>query len=128
MTCAARPPVVLLVEDEMFVRMTTCDMLEDAGFTVLEAGDCAAALALLRQAGRVDLLVSDVGLPDMDGVTLYAACRELCPDLPAIFITGYGQDQMVQEMREAPHARVLGKPFQQRDLSAAISELLPAAV
>lgn len=127
MTDPVASPVVLLVEDEMFVRMTTLDMLEEVGCTVLEASEGAGALQLLRQAGRIDLLITDVGLPDINGQDLYASCLELCPGLPVIFITGYGVADLRAGLTGNPLASVLGKPFKFRELTRAIAAALDHA-
>lgn len=119
-----RQRVVLLVEDELFVRMTTLDMLEDAGYAVLEASTGAEALSLLRSAPHIDLLVSDVGLPDMDGVSLYDACAAQQPGLPAVFVTGYGCEDLQTQVQAKPLATVLAKPYQQRELSRVIAEAM----
>ncbi|MGV2980844.1 response regulator [Camelimonas sp. ID_303_24] len=123
MNAAMPSPVVLLVEDEMFVRMTTLDMLEEAGCTVLDAPTGAEALSLLDGA-RIDLLVSDVGLPDTTGQAFYAACLERFPGLPVIFITGYGAEDLGAELAGNPLATVLGKPFLFRDLASAVNSSL----
>lgn len=119
-------PVVLLLEDEMFVRMTTLDMLEEAGCTVLEAPTGAEALSLLEGA-HIDLLVSDVGLPDTTGQAFYAACLARFPGLPVIFITGYGAQDLETELAGNPLVAVLGKPFPFRDLANAVAGALQRA-
>lgn len=125
--CASQAsPVVLLVEDEMFVRMTTLDMLEEMSCTVIEAAAGAEALTRLQEAGRVDLLISDVGLPDINGQDLYAACLKLCPGLPVIFITGYGSADLSATLDGAPLASVLAKPFRMRELREAVQAALAA--
>ncbi|MFD2677241.1 response regulator [Camelimonas lactis] len=126
MNGAAPSPVVLLVEDEMFVRMTTLDMLEEAGCTVLDAPTGAEAQALLEGA-HIDLLVSDVGLPDTTGQDFYAACLARFPGLPVIFITGYGAGDLEAELTGNPLVTVLGKPFQSRSLASAVARALERA-
>ncbi|WP_049976144.1 PAS domain-containing sensor histidine kinase [Azospirillum sp. B506] len=85
---------VLVVEDEELVRMLLVEVLESAGYTALEAGDGATALARLAGAGTgakppVDLLVTDVGLPGLNGRQLAEAARARYPDLKVLFLTGY---------------------------------------
>ena len=110
----------------MFVRMTTLDMLEEAGCTVLDAPTGAEAQALLEGA-HIDLLVSDVGLPDTTGQDFYAACLARFPSLPVIFITGYGAGDLEAELTGNPLVTVLGKPFQSRSLASAVARALERA-
>lgn len=127
MTISDPPPIVLLVEDELFVRMTTLDMLEEVGCVVLEAANGAEALALLESTDRIDLLVTDVGLPDIGGLELYAICAKTCPGLPVLFITGYGAQDLQDELAGQPLVAVLGKPYQLRELKRALQSGLDAA-
>lgn len=120
MTEGATPLCVLVVEDEMFVRMTTVDMIEDLGHTAVEA-DCArAALDLLKENAGINLLLTDVGLPDMRGPALARACLELRPGLPVIFATGYDSRSVVDEYEADGLVGVLTKPFQLRDLETVL--------
>ncbi len=81
---------VLVVDDEPTVRMLITDVLEDAAHTVIEAIDAAAALLVIRSAAKIDLLITDVGLPGgMNGRQMADAAREMRPDLKILFITGY---------------------------------------
>jgi CheY-like chemotaxis protein len=81
---------VLVVDDEPTVRMLITDVLEDAAYTVIEAIDAAAALLVIRSAAKIDLLITDVGLPGgMNGRQMADAAREMRPDLKILFITGY---------------------------------------
>ncbi|GGC84485.1 response regulator [Chelatococcus reniformis] len=124
MTEGATSLCVLVVEDEMFVRMTTVDMLEDLGHTAIEA-DCArTALELLTHNAAINLLLTDVGLPDMRGPALAKACLELRPGLPVIFATGYDSRSVVDEFESGGLMGVLNKPFQLRDLETVLSTTL----
>lgn len=115
---------VLVVEDEIFVRMTTVDMLEDLGHSAVEA-DCArVALDLLKETSGINLLLTDVGLPDMRGPALARACRDLRPDLPVIFATGYDSGSVVGEFDGTGQIGVLSKPFQLRDLEQVLRNTL----
>ena len=119
---ASREPVketqilrVLLVEDEMLVRMTTADLLADLGYEVIEAGTAAEGLAALERGP--DLLLTDLGLPDMDGMALAAAARERLPDLRIIIASG----------RDVPPADgyvVLDKPYDQAAMRRALDAAL----
>ena len=82
---------VLVVDDEPSVRMLITDVLEELGYTVIDAADSVTGLKLLQSNIRIDLLVSDVGLPGgMNGRQMADAARESRPDLRVLFITGYG--------------------------------------
>lgn len=127
MTTSNVTPVVLLVEDDMLVRMTTLDLLEEAGCVVLEAANAAEALTLFDAADVVDLLVSDIGLPDIGGLELYDTLRRACPGLPVLFITGYGAENLQIELAGQPLVSVLGKPFQMRELTRMVNTALEVA-
>jgi PAS domain S-box-containing protein len=123
---AAAGEVVVLVEDEVEVRTAAAERLRDLGYRVLEAGDGPAALRLLRDAPRVDLLVSDVGLPGgLNGRQVADAARERRPNLPVLFITGYAGTFLDGQL--APDMAVLGKPFAMDALAAKARAMLEAA-
>ena len=114
---------VLLVEDEAAVRATVADRLRDMGCTVLEAGDGAEALRLLRSCDRVDVLVTDVGLPGgLNGRQVADAARDGRPGLPVLFITGYAG--AVLEEALAPGMAMVGKPFALDALAAQVGAML----
>ena len=103
---------VLVVDDEPTVRMLVSEVLEEKGYRVLEAHDGAAGLAMLRSDLRVDLLITDVGLPGgMNGRQLADAGRSLRPSLPVLFITGYAENAAVGDGRLDPGMQLLTKPF-----------------
>ncbi|WP_439814368.1 PAS domain-containing protein [Zavarzinia sp. CC-PAN008] len=111
---AARPPpteTVLVVEDEPTVRALIVDALQERGYRTIEAGDGPAGLEILRSAVGVDLLVSDVGLPGLNGRQLADAGRALRPDLPVLFVTGYAHNAAVGNGLLEPGMEVLTKPF-----------------
>ncbi len=109
----ARPgETVLVVDDEATIRMLVADALRDRGYAVMEAGDGAAALELLREAAAVDLLVSDVGMPGgLNGRQLADAARALRPGLKVLLITGYAEQAVVGEAALAGGIEVMTKPF-----------------
>ncbi|MBV9750705.1 MAG: response regulator [Acetobacteraceae bacterium] len=110
---------VLLVEDEPLVRMITADALADLGFEVLEAATASAALLLLDPAP--DLLVADLGLPDMDGAELILQARSILPDLPVVVASG----------RSAPPSGdlvFLAKPYDAGELERAVNRALTTPV
>ena len=116
---------VLIVDDEPTVRMLVIDVLEDLGFTVLEAGDGAAGLRILQSDTPVDLLVSDVGLPGgMNGRQLADAARQLRPELKILFITGYAENAVVGNGHLEPGMAVLAKPFAMSSLANKVRDIL----
>lgn len=98
---------ILVVEDDTIVRMLIVDVLEELEFKVLEADGSESALVLLEDTSlTIDLLMTDVGLPGMDGKQLAARARELRPSLPILFASGYAENI------EVPLGMsVIGKPF-----------------
>ncbi|WP_414704941.1 PAS domain-containing protein [Pseudomonas sp.] len=116
---------ILIVDDEPTVRMLLADVLGDLGYTVIEAGDSLAGLRLLRSDMRIDLLVTDVGLPGgMNGRQMADAGRELRAGLKTLFITGYAQSAAVGHGHLGPGMLVLTKPFTADALVARVRELL----
>ncbi len=115
----ARPPAaaspggqaILLVEDEALVRELAAEALSDLGYRILEAGDAGAAMRILQDGTAVDLLLTDVGLPGMNGRQLAAAARERRPGLKVLFITGYAHDAGGEAGLVGPGMALLGKPF-----------------
>ena len=116
---------VLVVDDEPTVRMLVTDILEDFGYTVIEAGDSVAGLRLLRSNVRIDLLISDVGLPGgMNGRQMAEAGRQARPGLKVLFITGYAENSVIGNGHLEPGMQVLTKPFAVDTLAARIGELM----
>jgi PAS domain S-box-containing protein len=114
-TAAATPlagsgETVLVVEDEPAVRSLIVDVLRDLGYRALEANDGPAGLAALRASARIDLLVTDVGLPGLNGRQLADAAREHRPDLKVLFITGYAENAAMAGFL-APGMQMITKPF-----------------
>ncbi|KAB0494241.1 response regulator [Pseudomonas vancouverensis] len=104
---AAKPPIILVVEDDNIVRMLIVDVLEELEYEVLEAdGSEQAILHLENDSQIVDLMMTDVGLPIMNGRELAIYARGLRPDLPILFASGYAESI---EVPEGMH--VIGKPF-----------------
>ena len=122
---------VLVVDDEPAVRMLVTDILADLGYTALEAGDGPAGLAILESDARIDLLITDVGLPKgMNGRQLADAARVGRPDLTILFITGYAENAVVGNGHLDPGMHVLTKPFAMDALARRIRDLItspPAA-
>jgi signal transduction histidine kinase len=120
MAVPPRPATILLVDDEDVVRAATAEMLEDVGYTVVQADSGPAALAVLRSAHSIDLLITDYLMPGMNGVELIRNARNVMPSLLALIISGYST------IAEGPGADLprLAKPFRQIDLAGRIAEIL----
>ncbi len=116
---------VLVVDDEMLVRMLVVDAVEDLGLTALEAGDGPQAMKLLRSDVRIDLLVTDVGLPNgMNGRQVADAARELRPDLKIIFVTGYAENAVLSHGHLDANMQIVTKPFDMAVLSNRIQGMV----
>ncbi|MCI0998138.1 response regulator, partial [Pseudomonas corrugata] len=102
---------VLLVEDEPAVRMLVLDLLQTLGYTALEAEDAKTALPLLESDQRIDLLVTDVGLPGMNGRQLAEIARQHRPDLKVLFMTGYAQKAAERQGFLEQGMDMVAKPF-----------------
>ncbi|WP_116811029.1 ATP-binding protein [Steroidobacter cummioxidans] len=118
---------VLVVDDEPTVRMLITDVLEELGYTVIEAADSGAGLRVLQSDVRIDLLVSDVGLPGgMNGRQMAEAARQQRPGLKVIFITGYAENSVIGNGHLEPGMHMLTKPFAVGTLAARVRELMNA--
>ena len=118
---------VLIVDDEPTVRMLVTDILEDLGYTAIEAGDSVAGLKVLQSDVRIDLLVTDVGLPGgMNGRQMADAARATRPDLRVLFITGYAENAILGNGQLAPGMAVLTKPFAIETMAARIRSMIEA--
>ena len=116
---------ILVVDDEVIVRMLMVELLEEAGYEVIEAHDGASALRALDDAGAIDLLVTDVGLPGgLNGRQLADAVREGRPELGVLFVTGYAHLQAVGNDTSDPNTGVMAKPFKGDELLRRVVELL----
>jgi two-component system cell cycle sensor histidine kinase/response regulator CckA len=116
---------VLLVEDEDAVRMGGVRALTSRGYTVLEAGDGMEALEIMAEAdGPVDLVVSDVVMPEMDGPTLLRELRKDHPDIKFIFVSGYAEDAFAKNLPEGAQFGFLPKPFSLKQLATKVKETL----
>ncbi len=116
---------ILLVEDEEAVRAFAKRALSSRGYTVLEAPHGAAALEMFEDHdGPINLLVSDVVMPEMDGPTLAKHVRELCPDTKMIFISGYAEDVFRNSMERPDDVAFLPKPFSLKQLVAKVKDVL----
>ena len=116
---------ILIVDDEPTVRMFVVDQLEEAGYVALEAEDGAGALRILNSSVKIDLLISDVGLPGgINGRQLADAARGVRPKLKILFITGYAESAVFSHGHLESGMHVLTKPFTVDTLARRISQLL----
>jgi two-component system, cell cycle response regulator CpdR len=105
---------ILLAEDEEAMRTYLSRALENAGYSVTSVDRGTAAIPLLERE-HFDLLLSDIVMPEMDGIELAQRCAEISPATKVMFITGFAAVTL-KANREAPQARVLSKPFHLKDL------------
>jgi two-component system cell cycle sensor histidine kinase/response regulator CckA len=118
---------ILLVEDEEGLRQLNARGLASRGYTVLEAGNGIEAIAMLEKSdGEVDLVVSDVVMPEMDGPTLLRELRRRNPSLKIIFVSGYAEDAFQKHLPDGEQPAFLAKPFTLKQLVNAVKETLAA--
>ncbi len=116
---------VLVVDDEPSVRMLVMETLEDLGYAAIEAADGPSGLKVLQSDARIDLLVSDVGLPGgMNGRQMVDVARLKRPDLKVLFITGYAENAVVGNGHLDAGMHVMTKPFAMEALAGRIKELI----
>ena len=116
---------ILLVEDETFLRELLMENLQDAGYSVSEASDGSAALAVLQSGRHVDVLLSDIKLPDLEGYLIAQAGRALQPGLRVILMTGYAPTPLPAELQSVVYG-VLQKPFSLEALPRMVAAALGA--
>ncbi|WP_370172378.1 cell cycle two-component system response regulator CpdR [Sphingobium abikonense] len=105
---------ILLAEDEEAMRTYLSRALEKAGYAV-DSVDCGTAALPLLETGEYDLLLSDIVMPEMDGIELAQRCNEMSPETRVMFITGFAAVSL-KASADQPQAKVLSKPFHLRDL------------
>jgi signal transduction histidine kinase len=123
---AAARETILLVEDNDGVRDFARTVLEELGYTVLEAANAESALRILGEEPAVDLLFTDVVLPGMSGRELANRAITMRPDLPVLYTTGYTRNAIIHNGRLDPGVHLLSKPFAQHDLARKVREMLDA--
>lgn len=116
---------ILLAEDEEAMRTYLARALENAGYSVVAVDRGTAAIPLL-ESEQFDLLLSDIVMPEMDGIELAQRCSEISPATKVMFITGFAAVTL-KANREAPQARVLSKPFHLRDLVMEVDRIFASA-
>ena len=116
--------IVLVVEDDPAVRLLVMSLLLELGYAAIEAADSSAALPILESAQPLDLMISDVGLPGMNGRQLADVARHHRPGLQILFITGYAEKAAVRSAFLAPGMQMISKPFTIDVLAVKIREIL----
>ena len=118
LTAAERGKTILLVDDEPLIRMVSAEQLEELGYLVIQAGDAREATKVLETGRRIDLLLTDVGLPNgMNGRQLADRAREWQANLPVLFMTGYAENAVLNHGHLSPGMQVLTKPFDMEALA-----------
>jgi PAS domain S-box-containing protein len=121
---AATGETVLVIEDEPVVRGVVLEMLAEQGYRTLEAVDGPSSLKILRSDERIDLLVTDVGLPGMNGRQVADQARESRPDLKILFITGYAENVAMADGFLQPGMEMITKPFDLDHLAQRIRAMI----
>lgn len=115
---------VLVVEDDNAVRMLVREVLQELQYEAIEIGEPAAALPILESGERIDLMISDIGMPGMNGRDLANAARAHRPDLPILFITGYAEQATRRGSFLGTGMSMITKPFSLEALAAKVDELI----
>ncbi|MGB7674123.1 MAG: response regulator, partial [Pseudolabrys sp.] len=115
---------ILLVEDEEGLRALNARGLSSRGYTVLEAGNGVEAIEAFARHGRVDLVVSDVVMPEMDGPTLLKELRRRDPNVKIIFVSGYAEEAFSKNLPSQEQYAFLAKPFTLKQLVAEVKKTL----
>lgn len=116
---------VLVIDDEPLVRMLVVDVLEELGYATIEAGDGPSGMKVLQSNARIDLLITDVGLPNgMNGRQVADAARVLRPGLKVLFVTGYAENAVLNHGHLEHGMAVVTKPFNMEDLGRRIGTIL----
>jgi two-component system cell cycle sensor histidine kinase/response regulator CckA len=120
---------IMLVEDDDPVRIFGARALRNKGYKVIEARSGEAALDVIRNAAEpINLLITDVVMPHMDGPGLVREVREICPEMKVIFISGYTEDAFRQRLDSDIGIEFLPKPFSLKELAAKVRDVLTAGV
>ena len=116
---------ILLAEDDTAMRTYLKRALEQAGYSVMAVGSGVDAIPLL-ETEIYDLLLSDIVMPEMDGIELAQRCNDLSPSTKVMFITGFAAVSL-RATREAPNAKMLSKPFHLKDLVMEVERMFADA-
>jgi signal transduction histidine kinase len=115
---------ILVVEDDAAVRMLVREALEELHYDAVEFADPLAAVSYLASGERIDLMISDVGLPGMNGRELAETARAHRPDLPILFITGYAENAAIRSGFLGANMSMVTKPFSMDELAAKLSQMI----
>ena len=119
--------VVLVVDDEMVLRMLMTDVLQESGYRTIEASDGPSALKVLASDARIDLLITDVGLPNgLNGRQVADAARKTRPNLKVLFITGYAENAVIGNGHLDPGMQVMTKPFEIAAFNQKVRDMVDA--
>ncbi len=118
--------VILVVEDEASVRRVSVEALRDLGYTVLHADRAERALSFVESGARIDLLFTDIIMPDVNGRELADRVRVIKPDMKVLYTTGYTRNAVVHNGLLDPGVRLLGKPFTIEQLATSVRAALDA--
>ncbi|MBJ6127025.1 hybrid sensor histidine kinase/response regulator [Microvirga splendida] len=127
MSRAEAGETVLVVEDEPVIRNLIVEVLQELGYRALEASDGPAGLKVLQSGQRIDLLVTDVGLPGINGRQIADAARETRPGLKVLFITGYAENATLANGFLDPGMEMITKPFAVEALATRITRMIQGA-
>src|SRR6185437_16340676 len=117
---------ILVVEDDPNVRAYVVEALSGVGYRVVEAGDAETALTIFASNAEIQLMLTDVVMPGMNGRALADAIRQSHPAVKTLFMTGYSRNAIVHQGRLDPGVSLIQKPFSQASLAARIRNLLDA--
>lgn len=117
---------LLLVEDEDMVRAVAERALAREGYTIVTASDGEEGLELVRAGGKFDLVVSDVVMPSMDGPAMVREIRKIAPDLPVLFMSGYAEEHLRNEI-DIANMHFIAKPFSVQQIAGKVAEVLVSA-
>jgi CheY-like chemotaxis protein len=116
---------VLVVDDEPSIRMLITEVLTELGYTPIEAADGSSAMKVVQSGLRIDLLITDIGLPNsINGRQLADAAREIRPELKVLFITGYAENAVVRHGHLERDMHVMMKPFTLEALASRVREII----
>ena len=122
---SANGETVLVIDDEPTVRMLIVEVLQEGGYVVLEAFDGPSGLKILESSVRIDLLITDVGLPGgMNGRQVADAARDMRPGLKVLFVTGYAENAVFGNGHLEPGMQVIAKPFEMDVLANKVRDLI----
>ncbi|MEO7939710.1 MAG: PAS domain-containing protein [Burkholderiaceae bacterium] len=117
--------VVLVIDDDATIRLLVSEVLEDAGYAVLVAHDGSAGLRVVQSGTRIDLLVTDIGLPGgLSGWQIADEARRARPEMRVLFITGYAENASSADGMLAPGMALIAKPFAMQELKRKVREML----